>query len=63
MRLVVRGAVMRGHQIVPVHVKHGDHFVRRIFVEPTRQGRAIRNQFEPCVRIERFAIFVYRSLP
>ena len=54
---------MRGHQIAAVHVKHGDHFVWRIFVKPTRHRRAIGNQFEAYAGIERFAIFVYRSLP
>ncbi len=36
-RLIVRGAIMRGHERVAVHVKHRDHFVRR--TSPSQPAR------------------------
>src|SRR5437879_9680551 len=35
-RLIVRGAIMRGHQVAAVDMKHRDHFIGNAFVEPTR---------------------------
>ena len=33
-RLIVCGAVMRGHKLISVHVKHCDHFIRTAFAQP-----------------------------
>jgi hypothetical protein len=33
-RLIVCGAVMRGHKLISVHVKHCDHFMRTAFAQP-----------------------------
>src|ERR1700730_17463336 len=32
-RLIVCGAVMRGHKLISVHVKHCDHFMRTAFAQ------------------------------
>jgi hypothetical protein len=49
-RLIVRGAVVSRHQVASVRMKHCDHLIRRAFVEPSHQDRAVGDELEARVR-------------
>ena len=62
-RLIMRSAIMRRHEIAPVHMKHREHFVRCPFIEPMREHRVIGNHFEAGACLEFLAAFVDGSIP
>ena len=62
-RLVMRGAVMRSHHGVAIHMKHRDHLVRPAFSQPAGEGGIIGDELKARGDRHWFAAFNSGALP